>query len=172
MFKIQLIAGTCRKDYLYGLTEQEAIMICENHGWEFVDENEFCWDMDYVEETEIEAAEEVRRCEPDSVFLDVPCSMVAVGTAMGYFPPMPYGLKPDGYLSLDGMNRYCRSLLPVARAVSFRRGERPSLEKFLDKNIERAVICVLGHYLYADGATYWSFLENSGDPVVKVWYLR
>lgn len=114
----------------------------------------------------------IKRRDPAPKFYDAPCSMVAVGTATGSFPPVPEDLAQDGYLSLAGMNRYCRSQLPVAKAVDFKRGERPSLKEFLEGNTQRAVICVLGHFIYADGKTYWSFLRNAKDPVVKVWYLK
>lgn len=31
------------------LTEAEAESFCREYGWEWVDENEFVWDMDYEE---------------------------------------------------------------------------------------------------------------------------
>ena len=115
----------------------------------------------------------IKRNIPQDIFRAFPCSMVAVGTAIGELPPVPSGLHDSGYLSLDAMNRYVRGLLPVARAEAFRRGQRPSLKEFLEGNEgRRAVICVLGHYLFADGKTYWSFLRNAKDPVVQVWYLK
>lgn len=114
----------------------------------------------------------IKRRDPSPIYYDVPCSMVAVGTATGSFPPAPVDLASDGYLSLAGMNKYCRSMLPVTKAVAYRRGERPSLKEFLEGNTKRAVICVLGHFIYAAGNTYWSFLRNAKDPVVKVWYLK
>ena len=50
-FKIQMIsAGGVRHDLYCGLTEEEAIEICQEYGWEFCDENRFVWDLDYVEE--------------------------------------------------------------------------------------------------------------------------
>lgn len=112
------------------------------------------------------------RRKPSSVFYDCPCSIVAVGCASGKFPPVPADLTSDGYLSLAGMNRYCREQLSVEKAVTFRRGERPTLKEFLEGNTKRAVICVLGHFLFADGNTYWSFGKNAKDQVVKVWYLK
>lgn len=50
MFKVQISTGWIRRDYVTGLTESEAIEICEDHGWRYLDENCFEWDMDYVEE--------------------------------------------------------------------------------------------------------------------------
>lgn len=114
----------------------------------------------------------IKRREPAPVFAGVPCSMVAVGTATGSYPPVPAGLKPDGYLPLAAMNRYVRGLLPVAKAEAFRRGARPSLKEFLETNTGRAVVLVEGHFVFADGRTYWSFLRNAHDPVVHVWHLK
>lgn len=115
----------------------------------------------------------IKRREPPSfLFSTTPCSMVAVGTATGSYPPVPAGLHPDGYLPLAAMNRYVRGLLPVAKSEAFRRGQRPSLKEFLETNTGRAVILVEGHFVFAEGRTYWSFLRNAHDPVVHVWRLK
>ena len=49
-YKIRLSNGYDSKDYVTGLTEQEAILICEEHQW--TDEDEFgtLWTMDIVED--------------------------------------------------------------------------------------------------------------------------
>lgn len=81
-------------------------------------------------------------------------------------------LKSDGYLSLDGLNGLIRAHSLVIKRENFRRGERPALRDFAHSHLgRRAVVCVLGHYLYFDGRDYHSFLWNGGDPVVSVWYL-
>ena len=49
-YKVELIAHGVKRDYLRGLTEQEAVFICQKHDWYFLDENGFEWDMDYTEE--------------------------------------------------------------------------------------------------------------------------
>ncbi len=113
----------------------------------------------------------IKRREPQGMFADIPCAIVAVGTALGQMPPKPEDLTPDGYLSLRGMNKYARGLLRISKAVQYKRGERPTLREFLETNRQKAIVCVLGHFLYADGNTYWSFLRNANDPVVGVWYL-
>ena len=113
----------------------------------------------------------IKRRDPDPVFAGVPCSMVAVGTATGDMPSRPSGLRPDGYLSLECMNRFVRASLPIKKRVRFPKPERPTLKEFLDMNTEKCVVCVLGHYVYANRNTYWSFLRNAKDPVVEVWYL-
>ena len=114
----------------------------------------------------------IKRREPDLIFEDIPCSIVAVGTAIGKMPPRPATLKDDGYMTLADMNGFCRSLLKVEKMVQFRRGSRPTLKAFLELNKRRAIVCVLGHYLYAERNTYWSFHRNGKDEVVAVWYLK
>lgn len=114
----------------------------------------------------------IKRREPHGMFADIPCAIVAVGTAIGSMPLPPEDLTEDGYLSLRGMNKYARRNLNVAREVQYKRGERPTLREFLETNRQKAIICVLGHFIYADRNTYWSFLKNAKDPVVAVWYLQ
>lgn len=114
----------------------------------------------------------IKRRDPDSMFLDLPCAVVAVGTALRRMPPYPDAMKPDGYLTLVGMDKYCRSLTSVKKKVVYPKGHRPDLRDFLEENTRKAVVCVLGHFLYADKNTYWSFLRNANDEVVAVWYLN
>ena len=37
-------------DFMGGLTEAEAVEIGDYYGWRWIDENGFCWDMDFDEE--------------------------------------------------------------------------------------------------------------------------
>lgn len=122
----------------------------------------------------------MKRITPDRVYEGLPCSMVAVGCAMGEQGAVLAAedglrspdLRSDGYLSLDGLNRLIRAHLGVKRMEYFKRVDRPALRDWAHANIgHRAVVCVLGHYIYFDGRDYHSFLWNGGDPVVKVWYL-
>lgn len=118
------------------------------------------------------------RVTPNSRFFGQPCSYV--GTACAYedyygksFPGgLPDGLKANGYLSLEGENRYLRSWLPVSKKVYFKRGERPLFRDFLRTNTARCCVCVFGHFVYVKGADYWSFFDNEEDEVVCVWYLK
>lgn len=114
----------------------------------------------------------IKRRDPDAMFFDIPCAMVAVGTAIGRMPPRPQTLREDGYLTLAGMNSFCRSQVSVRRKVQYRNGERPTLKEFLETNEEKVVVCVRGHFLYADRNTYWSFFRNAKDEVITVWYLQ
>ena len=120
----------------------------------------------------------MKRIIPSDIYRGEPCSIVAVGCALGIGDSM--GLlaldtpetHDDGYLSLDGMNRFIRANLAITKVDYFRRFERPALRDWAHEHLgQRAVVCVLGHFLYFDGRDYHSFFWNGGDPVVKVWYL-
>lgn len=51
MFTVYLkSAGGTKKYFTEFETEAEAESFCREYGWEWVDENEFVWDMDYEEE--------------------------------------------------------------------------------------------------------------------------
>ena len=50
-FKIQMVSlGGTRRDMYTGLTEEEAIEICESYGWEVDPEGGYVWDLDIVED--------------------------------------------------------------------------------------------------------------------------
>ena len=121
----------------------------------------------------------MKRKTPDKIYEGLPCSVVATGCALGLTDRgtvrdlVSDELKSDGYLSLNGMNTLIRSKLAVIRRANFKRGERPALRDWAHENLgNKAIVCVLGHYLYFDGRDYHSFLWNGGDPVVSVWYLK
>lgn len=113
----------------------------------------------------------MKRISPNEALRGVPCSIVAVSCATGV--EKAHGgiqLKSGGYATLAEMNKYVRSHLQVKRQVKYRRGERPKLK---DLHLQgRGIVCVLGHYLYLDGETYYSFFKNSEDDVVCVWILK
>jgi hypothetical protein len=120
------------------------------------------------------------RHDPDPKFDGLPCSVVGTGTAYEYLTGsyfstasrnMPYGLKPDGYLSLDLEDKYIRRFLTVKRKKYYKKDERMTLSDFLLGYKGPAAICVLGHFLFAVNGDYWSFFDNELDEVVCVWYL-
>lgn len=123
-------------------------------------------------------AKEIVRKEPDKKYLGQPCSVTCVGTAYDHIHTWPFtiikpeGMRYDGYLRLRDMNQFAREYLPIAKRMDFKKNERPRLKEFLQTNETRCCICVLGHYLYADAQTYWSFFDNDDDKVIAVWYLR
>lgn len=50
MFRVYIkSAGGTKKYFTEFETEAEAESFCREYGWEWVDENEFVWDMDYEE---------------------------------------------------------------------------------------------------------------------------
>lgn len=120
----------------------------------------------------------MKRIIPLSIYEGLPCSAVAVGCALNVArksdlkPLISNDLKPDGYLSLDGMNKLIRANLSVYKRENYKRGERPVLRDFAHAHIgKKAVICVAGHYIYFDGRDYHSFFWNGKDQVVSVWYI-
>ena len=123
-------------------------------------------------------AKEIVSKEPDKKYRGQPCSVTCVGTAYDHIHTWPFtiikpkGMRYDGYLRLRDMNQFAREYLPIAKRIDFKKNERPRLKEFLQTNEIRCCICVLGHYLYADAQTYWSFFDNDDDKVIAVWYLR
>lgn len=116
------------------------------------------------------------RISPNKIYDGYPCSIVSVGCAVeargGRLTDIPEGLKNNGYLKLEDMNRYIRALLPIQKKEYFKRGERTVLIDFLKRNTRKAVVCLRGHYVYVDGADYWSFFKNEYDEVICVWWIK
>lgn len=116
---------------------------------------------------------------PGLAYDDLPCSIVAVGCALGYTDSAsitalnPRGLHKDGYLSLQNMERLITENLSVDCKVYFKRGCRPTLEVFAGgREGLRAIVCLEGHFVYFDGENYYSFFENDKDRVVQAWYVE
>ena len=110
------------------------------------------------------------RILPDKSLDGVPCSIVAVTCALGDTPTDIPDLKDDGYATLASANKYIRSNLPIKKRVDYKRGQRPVLK---DLDIEgRAIVLVLGHFIYFDGKAYHSFFNNDLDEVVSVWLIK
>lgn len=111
----------------------------------------------------------IRIC-PDETLINEPCSVVAVAVANGGNKIPVQVSKADGYMTLEDMNRYVRSNLHVAKRVYYKRGQRPKLCE-LECN-GRAIICVLGHYIYVEDEKYYSFFDNLNDDVISIWFLK
>lgn len=112
----------------------------------------------------------MKRVKPDENLRELPCAMVAVACARNTSEADTDVSMRDGYVSLPSMNKYARRLLNVRRQVKFKRGERPLLKDLHFPG--KAIVCVLGHYIYLEGETYYSFFKNSGDEVVCLWELE
>ena len=118
------------------------------------------------------------RFVPDPKYDGLPCSYVGTGcayeavTGKSFNSPIPDSLKSDGYMTLDGENKFIRSFLKIKKKQYFKRTERVSLKEFLEKNTERCCVCVYGHFIYVDGSDYWSFFDNDNDKVVCIWYIE
>ena len=120
----------------------------------------------------------MNRITPDDIYRGLPCSIVALGCALGCADLETASslcsdkIKEDGYLSLNGMNTLIRAHTAVKKVAYFRNGKRPALRDFAHANEgHRAIICLFGHFVYFDGHNYYSFFKNGSDPVVQVWYL-
>ena len=120
----------------------------------------------------------MKRIIPSVIYEGLPCSVVALGCALGITSKNDLEglfsdeLKADGYLSLDGMNRLIRAHTDVKKRENYKRGQRPALRDFAHAHLgQKAVICVAGHFIYFDGRDYHSFFWNGGDPVISVWYV-
>lgn len=117
------------------------------------------------------------RIIPVDKYRGLPCSYVGTGcayediTKKEFDVDLPDSLKSDGYMTLEGENKFLRQFLPVKKKVYYKRSERILLRDFLRSNTDCCCICVLGHFIYAKGGDYWSFFNNDNDPVVCVWYL-
>ena len=121
----------------------------------------------------------MKRQIPDDIYREQPCSVVAVGCALNITESDALerlksdSLHSDGYLSLKAMESLIRANMEVTGKAYFKRGERPALRDFAHANEGRkAVICLLGHYVYFDGRDYHSFFWNGGDPVVQAWFIK
>ena len=120
----------------------------------------------------------MKRITPKDFFLDLPCSVVSIGCASemlrGTFDYDKIRLfseqasANDNYATLRSVNEQVRKFFKVKKYTYFTRAERRTLKEFSGIN---AIVCVLGHYLYLNGDTYYSFFNNENDKVVAVWEL-
>lgn len=111
---------------------------------------------------------------PNELYEDQPCSVVAIGCAMGGNVLPVVRTKEDGYATLRDINVAVRENLQVARYNYYPRETRPNLWQLMQERKKgRAVVCVLGHYVYCDfgKSEYYSFFDNAMDRVVAVWEL-
>ena len=118
----------------------------------------------------------MRRFEPNEFYSDYPCSVIAISCALGRYAPELKDLyeeakNNDNYASLQRVNREIRKLLQVKQYTYYTREQRIPLKMYHGKG--RAIICVYGHFLYADfdKNCYWSYFDNMNDKVVAVWEL-
>lgn len=77
----------------------------------------------------------------------------------------------EGYRSLKDMNKVVRFMFNVRKYRYFTKKERVPLKKIKTLGGERAIICVLGHYIYVENDNYYSFFNNDNDLVVAIWFL-
>ena len=103
---------------------------------------------------------------------NTPCLIVATACAVGGKENLrgyPV-LKKDGYATLKSANKWIRQNLKIKKRTDYRRGERPKLK---DLHLDgKAIVVVLGHYIYLDHERYWSFFDNENDDVVTTWEIK
>lgn len=113
----------------------------------------------------------MKRVSPSGYLTNSPCLVVALRTALS--PSRPVGqpvLKNGAYATLASANKWIRENVVVKKRTNYKRGERPKLK---DLHLDGlAIVCVLGHYIFLDHETYYSFFENEEDDVVTVWELE
>jgi len=49
-YKVRIVAGRVKKDYLFDLTYREACEFCDENHWYFIDSNQFEWGLEIVEQ--------------------------------------------------------------------------------------------------------------------------
>ena len=118
----------------------------------------------------------MKRIQPNAIYDGIPCSVVSVGCAMKLIDRAAIvrlysnQLHKDGYLSLRDMDGLLRANMSVKRRTNYKRGQRPALWQWAQDHVgTKAVICLLGHFIYFDGHDYHSFFHNESDEVVTVW---
>lgn len=119
----------------------------------------------------------MKRIVPNKIFRGAPCSVVALGCALhvtnrGALRALySDDMKADGYLSLRGMNALVRAHMHVKQRWNFKKDVRPCLRDFCHDFSGRAIVCVLGHFVYVEDGDYYSYFFNGDDKVVTVWVL-
>ncbi len=116
---------------------------------------------------------------PRECYAELPCSVVALGCALGMTDRAAViglispKMHKDGYLSLKGMEALILAHRAVDCKAYYKGGQRPTLKEFMARNKGRkAIICLLGHFVYFDGNDYYSYFFNDNDDVVQAWFLE
>ena len=123
----------------------------------------------------------MNRIEPRDFYLDMPCSIVAIGCALDDLNRLQFtsllGLYNEAkannnYAPLQRVGQEIYRHLQVKKYTYFPRAQRIALKDF--RGSGKAIICVYGHYLYCDFTidSYYSFFDNDEDKVVAVWELK
>ena len=125
----------------------------------------------------------MKQITPKDFYLDLPCSVVSIGCASetlhGSFD---YGkIKAfsemasanDNYATLRSVNEQVRKFFNVKKYTYYTRNIRkPLYDWFRNKVCENAIICCLGHFIYCNKDSYYSYFDNSTDMVVAVWEIE
>ena len=120
----------------------------------------------------------MNRITPKDFYLDLPCSVVSIGCASellrGTFDYdkirvfSEQASRNDNYATLRSVNEQVRRFFQVKKYTYYTRAERKALRQF---QLENAIVCVYGHFVYVHGDSYYSYFDNDNDKVVAVWEL-
>ena len=121
----------------------------------------------------------------DNYLMYQPCSVVALNCAlkdMGlgseewlddfatYIQP-----KENGYVSLNDFHKAIKHFFPNAKKIYFPKKDRETLvenqAQYGAFTNRKAIVCCLGHYIYVNHNTYYSYFNNDDDLVVAIWFL-
>lgn len=115
---------------------------------------------------------------PKPFYEGLPCSVVSIGCASellrGTFDYDKIRMfseqasRNNNYATLRSVNEQVRKFFNVKRYTYYTREQRKKLKEF--RGIT-AIICVLGHFVFLNGDSYYSFFNNENDKVVAVWEL-
>lgn len=116
----------------------------------------------------------MKKIIPENIYRDLPCSYVAIGCAKGGLQDVKVSVKTDGYATLRDTNKAIRENLKIRKYEYYNRADRITLSELFKREKQGcAIVCVYGHYIYADfgAGTYHSFFNNDDDLVVALWHI-
>lgn len=106
---------------------------------------------------------------------EMPCSILALGLSLKAFnktavDDLDVKIGKDGYCRLNDINKSIRKQFKVKAYKYLKQSERKKLGEY-QKFPGRYIVCVKGHYVYAEDDSYYSFFDNSEDEVIAYWLL-
>ena len=122
----------------------------------------------------------MNRITPNYSYEEKPCSVVALGCALNSFNIDPKEAESvefdqDGYCSLSKMRKAVNDKF-VTKYRYFKKTERMSLRQWIENLVvldgKKAIVCVLGHYIFVEDGKYYSFFNNDSDEVVALWIIE
>lgn len=127
----------------------------------------------------------MKRITPKDFYLDLPCSVVSIGCAsemlrgtFDYDKIRAFSEQAsanDNYATLRSVNEQVRKFFNVKKYTYYIREQRKTLNQLAGlqnwKNGFNAIVCILGHFIFVNNDSYYSYFNNDNDKVVAVWEL-